>query len=265
MSKRSTSEAFTVTVALHIAAVAIMLVLGFLSEWVEEDPPVVMQLVDLSADFPVSRESSEAPAMPDPIPEEPEPTLAELEKLAIPDFEELEPAPEVPPLPEPEPQPQPKPRKADPPPPPKVSFSEHIQQHGPPKVTPPRKTERKPPPPPTIETNVRDVLSQSLSTPKLKTSESFSAAQTSALDAYVTGIQRSLQGVFRPVGAPGLKATVAFTVAPNGIFANYRIVKSSGDPAFDAAALAAFKRIGRYRPTPDRRTYEWEIDFRSKL
>lgn len=46
-------------------------------------------------------------------------------------------------------------------------------------------------------------------------------------------------------------AHISFVVNPNGRFANIRLVKSSGVPALDEAALATVKKTGGYSPVPD--------------
>lgn len=261
---RSTTEAFTVSVALHIVAVATLFVLGLLAEWFQEDPPVIMQLVDLSMAYP---QSAAPTRVVESIPDEPPPPA--LEALEVPRMEQLKPVPNIPPpVAEPNPPPvsKPTPTPVAEPEPQRISFSEHVQQHGRPPVTPARPTTRAPTPTPTIQTDVRNQLEHSLSTPKLtSTTNALSSAQVSALELYVAGIQQKLQQVFRPVGVPGLRATIEFTVVPSGTFTAFKVVRSSGDPAFDAAALATFTRVARVGPTPDGRAYTWEIDFRSKI
>lgn len=257
--KGTDTEAFTVAVVLHVTAAALAFVFSLLAQWWEEDPPVVLELVDLSASVPVAAESTVPAAA---LPEEtvPEESLPPLERLALPELENLRPVPEVPPEPPPAPKPTPAPPK---PAQPQITYDQHLREHGTPEVTPARPPRPRPVSAPTIETHAREALSQAITTPKLQQSTSFSQTQISALDAYVGGIQRRLQDVFRSVGATNLRATIEFTVAPDGTFQNYRVVRSSGDPAFDAAALATFRQLRRYQPTPDGRSYTWEIDFRN--
>jgi TonB family protein len=265
--KDSTQEAILSAVVLHIAAAAILFVLSLLAALRFEEPPVVLELVDLSPDGP--REAG-PPAPREPLPLEPEVEPAparELPSLVVPSFAPVTPPPEVPPAPEPAPAPppvaRPTPPRPTPPPPPRATWNPQYQQRNA-TPTPPRNQPR-PVNVPTIDTDIRSDLEQSLSTPRLQNSASYTAAERDELERYVAGIQARLQAAFRSVGPPGLVARVEFEVLPNGTFQNYRVVRSSGDTAFDQAALAAFQRVARYRPTPDGKLKRWTIDFRSVL
>ncbi len=61
-----------------------------------------------------------------------------------------------------------------------------------------------------------------------------------------------------------LVATVTFHVAADGTLSSVRITKPSGNPDFDAAVRAAFRRVGSIGARPDRKAEDVELDFRAK-
>lgn len=92
-----------------------------------------------------------------------------------------------------------------------------------------------------------------------------SGADAEALASYYQLIkQRVLAAFEQPVGTPdGLVAGVAFRISAQGGLSGVRITKASGNPAFDAAVLAAFARA-RLPEKPDGRGEELELAFRTE-
>lgn len=227
----------------------------------EEEPPVVFELVDLSASavavesVPTARPQTDSLPLPEPEP------LPPVESLRVPEFDDLRPVPELPPervveLPpavEPTPRPEPVVQR--------LSYEDHLNRFGEPEVTQAAPQVR--PPDVRIETNARDQLN-TISAPSLTSpSVAMSASQVNALNSYVDGLAARLQAAFEPVGTNGLVARVEFTVQANGTISPYRIKRSSGNEAFDRSVLNVFQRLSRYTPPPDGRAHTWEINFRS--
>ncbi len=273
--RRTEKQAVFLAAFLHLAAVVALVLVAILGRLFEREPEIVMELVDLAAFAPAALEepadpAAEAPPEPEPPPPEPAPPL---QSLALPEFETLRPPPELPPepppptpapTPRPAPRPTPRPEPRPEPPPPRVDYEAFVEQRGGRiETTPAARPRPRPTPEVRIESNAREALSTSLERPTLRASASLSTAQQDVLRAYVAGLRARLEQVFEPVGRPGLIAEVAFTVAPDGRL-EFRLVASSGDPGFDQSVLAAFRAVGRYRPTPDGESYTWTIPFRSR-
>ncbi|MCD8483235.1 MAG: TonB family protein [Verrucomicrobia bacterium] len=92
--------------------------------------------------------------------------------------------------------------------------------------------------------------------------QSLTVAQQSDLNAYHDQIRARLRAVFRP-NAANLEATAQFTVLANGRVVNASIIRSSGDPVFDAAVLQAFRDMQSPGPPPGNRSYDFRIILRS--
>ncbi|MDP2137844.1 MAG: TonB family protein [Candidatus Didemnitutus sp.] len=61
-----------------------------------------------------------------------------------------------------------------------------------------------------------------------------------------------------------LSAEVTFFVAANGQIDNVRIARSSGNAAFDASVLEAFRRIAWPGARPDKKNDTWRLTFRMR-
>jgi colicin import membrane protein len=90
-----------------------------------------------------------------------------------------------------------------------------------------------------------------------------SAAEASALDGYFSSLIVRLREAHQAPDALSdqLSAEVRFTMAANGEISGVRIVRSSGNPAFDQSVLEAFARV-RMPPRPDGKTDEVRLTFR---
>lgn len=264
---RTHQQAVTLSIILHGGALIVALLMGAFDRFFEREPPQLLQLVDLSSMAP--RPAQAAPA-PDPAPmdEAPQPmTVAALDALEMPAFDELreihavelpEPAPPPQARPAPEPAPQPAAR------PQRVSLDQFRREHGAPKPTPARPQRTRPVATPRIESNATEELMRNIGVATLQASPSYSSAQQSELQRYVSGLVSQLRRHFRPPGGGNeLTAWVRFTVLPDGTIRDMRIERSSGSAGFDAAVLAAFRSFGKSRPLPVGESVTWTVDFRN--
>lgn len=90
-------------------------------------------------------------------------------------------------------------------------------------------------------------------------------ADVPGLEDYYERMKRLVLVAFVKPGElrDGLSAEVAFRVSAGGGVSNARIVRTSGDPKFDAAVLAALARV-RLPQKPDGRAEELELTFRAR-
>ena len=89
------------------------------------------------------------------------------------------------------------------------------------------------------------------------------AADSSALDAYFSSLfARLRENHEAPDGlSDQLSAEVRFTLGADGSVSGVRIIRGSGNAAFDQSVLDAFSRL-RMPPRPDRKTDEVRLTFR---
>lgn len=251
------------SIALH-ATVALAAIVSIFAKAVFKSdepppPPVVFDMVEPAS------EPAPAPAAPTPAPTEIEqPKIEKIEKLQLP---EPEPEPEPDPIPEPKPAPEPKPvPKPNPTPKPKpqkkVSYEEFLKKN-------PDKRNAKPSKP---RTTTRKVtvgkvsanFSNIDSLAKISASATTGAAMKNELAAYTQYINLtakrnwvSPQDVYEP-----LEAEISFKVSKNGVISDVRILKSSGNAAFDNSVVATFRAIS-LMPPPDRQPHTVTLTFRA--
>ncbi len=92
------------------------------------------------------------------------------------------------------------------------------------------------------------------------------ATEHSALEGYIARLIVALrQNHEKPPGLSDLlSADVRFHIAADGTITDVRIVRSSGNEAFDQSCLEAFRRLGSIGPKPDGKPDTWTITFRMK-
>lgn len=267
---RTDQQALTISVFLHGLVLVVAVAVGVFENLFEREPPQVLQLVDLSRMGPPQ---PMGPALPDPLPESPPEevppiSVAELDALEVPLFEAIREVPQIhfpepePPPPPPKPVPTPQPQAAPRPEPRKVTFDQHRREHGAPTPTPARPARPTPVVAPRIESNAREALMRTIGEATLHTSPAYSDRQQDALRRYVSSVVTQLRQHFHPPGSTGLTAWVRFTVEPDGTFRDVHIQQSSGNPAFDAAVLAAFRSLRKGPALPVREAVTWTVDFR---
>ena len=252
------------SIALH-AIVALAAVVSVFAKAVFKSdapppPPAVFDMVEPSPEQP-------APAAPEPAPTEIErPKLEKLEKLKLPDpTPEPEPEPEPEPTPKAEPEPAPAPKPAPSPKPKpqkKVSYEEFLKKN-------PDKRKAKPSKP---RTTTRKVavgkvsanFSNLDSLAKISASATTGAAMKNELAAYTQYINLtakrnwvSPQDVYEP-----LEAEISFKVSKHGAISDVRILKGSGNAAFDNSVVATFRAIS-LMPPPDKQPHTVTLTFRA--
>ncbi len=245
----SERQAFTISLSLHGAVLLVLLLVMLWGYLFQEKPEQhVFELVSPSAQQPAPTEPAEAPA--------------DLPPLAV---DEMPEAPDIPELPKPKPQPAPV-REPEPPPAKPISAEDFYKQFGKPdtpttQTRTPRKVEVK-------EINVREMQQQLMrnltSVADQQRVSNMSTADQDLLNQYFAALRSRLNATWQqPQDAPaGLYAEVSFYLDANGNISQVRIVKSSGREEFDRSVLQAFRSLGRYQPTPDRRDYPLRIPFR---
>ncbi|MBR6388711.1 MAG: TonB family protein [Opitutales bacterium] len=191
----------------------------------------------------------------------PEPEVAELP--------EPEPAPE--PTPKPEPKPQPKPEKpkpqiakdadkAKPVPPKRVSAADFFKNRKPPKSPkPPKQKPAKPDLSPVRAT-------QNLANPPAA-AQSFSSAPSSAemgsYESEVIALLRRHWVLPEACAGMDLAVAVSFTINANGKAVNFKIIKSSGERAFDESVERVLKTL-TFRSPPRGKPVSLAINFRAE-
>ena len=92
------------------------------------------------------------------------------------------------------------------------------------------------------------------------------AAEHSAMEGYFARLVVALrQNLEKPPGLSDLlNADVTFFLAADGTISRVHIERSSGNAAFDAACIEAFRRVGSIGPTPSGKSDTFSITFRMK-
>jgi TonB family protein len=248
---RWNTPAFRVAVAIHLIAVLLAWLVPLIADWRAEPPQHVFELVAV------------APDTAEPPTQQPVVDTAAVSRL-----------PELPPLrsvPPPQPRPQPVPQPAPQPAPtqqpaPRLSIDE-FRRTQPQRTTPnsrPPTPANRPVTVPQIDTNVGQRLQTNLSALRMTTSAPASGAVApDLLQAWLGQLSARLQAAFQPVGS-GLWAEAAFTVGGDGTVRDARIVRGSGDPAFDGAVLATFGKVTSSGPPPGGGPLSFTLRFGSE-
>ncbi|KAF0094325.1 MAG: hypothetical protein E1N59_2041 [Puniceicoccaceae bacterium 5H] len=261
-------RAYAISGTIHVLGLLVLIVMGLISAWKREPEPLEFELVD-PADLTAAQaqQSQSAPAEPEQDEE-----LAPLETSKLEDLPQVNPV-ELPPLPEPEPEPEPEPApkvESKPPPKPapkpkpkpKANYADWAKNRDLPKQVVKEAPKPKPVSAPRLQTsNLQQRLSSTVGQMDLNLPASTSAATQSQLQSYAQRVRARLQAAFQAVGVPGLEARASFTVTASGQFVGVRIVKGSGDSAFDAAVLAAFRQARSPGPPPDGEAKTWQLTF----
>lgn len=258
------------SIALHAAVALAAIVAVFVKTVLKTDeqplPPVVFEIV----------EPSPQPAPePAPAPQETQitqPKIEEIEKLEIPEPQpEPEPAPEPEPEPAPEPEPEPAPApkpkpapKPNPTPKPKqqISYEDFLKKN-------PEKRNPKPQRQRTTSRKVK-VGSVKASFPNINQIANISASATTGaamknkLAAYAQYIHSMAKRNWDPPQDlyEELETEISFVVSKNGVISAFRIIRSSGNSAFDNSVATTFKSIS-LMPPPDKQQHTITLTFSS--
>lgn len=252
------------SIALHAAVALAAIVAVFVKTVLKTDeqpqPPVVFDIVEPSP----QPEPEPAPA---PAPQETQitqPKIEEIKKLDIPEPQpEPEPAPE--PEPEPAPAPQPKPApKPNPTPKPKqqISYEDFLKKN-------PEKRNSKPQRQRTTPRKVK-VGSVKASFPNINRIANISASATTGaamkneLAAYAQYIHSMAKRNWVPPQDlyEELETEISFVVSKSGVISAFRIIRSSGNSAFDNSVATTFKSIS-LMPPPDKQQHTITLTFSS--
>lgn len=96
--------------------------------------------------------------------------------------------------------------------------------------------------------------------------KAMSRQEADQMSTYISLLIQELKRAHEP--PPGvsdsLETRVTFDITASGAIMNPRILKSSGDKAFDQSVLEAFLRMRSIGPTPNRRPDTWTVTFRMR-
>ncbi len=248
-------KAIRVSLLLHGVAFLLLIFSLFWNRLFSEPPPQhVFELVSV--------DSPEQPELSPPTPQDM--PVEQIETIQLPALPELdqrevkipEPQPEPPPKLVEKPKTQPKPEVLD--------YRDFLKTNKLPEK--PRQVQQRPREisAPKIDiSQIRRELNQSLSSADSARVNQMSQAAQNQLFDYMSRVRNMIDAAFvRPDNLPyqRFEAIVEFKVEPNGRVSHFKLIRSSGNESFDAAVLAAFRRI-RLPPTPDGESYLWKIPF----
>jgi len=210
------------------------------------------RLVDVS-------EIQSKPKPPAPQPKKPEPKKPEPKK---PEPKKPEPKPPEPKKPEPK---KPEPKKPEPQKP-TVKQTE-------PKKPEPKKPEPQPAPKKPDQASKRDALAKiaaeelSTATPKAASTAQPSQATATASEmsaSFIALIQQTVVNYWsRPPSARnGMECELVVQLIPTGEVVNVQVIRSSGNPAFDASAVNAVQKAGAFPELQKLPSAEFEKNFR---
>lgn len=248
------------SIALH-AAVALAAVVAVFVKTVlktDEQPqqPVVFDMVEPSP----QPEPEPAPA---PAPQETQitqPKIEEIEKLEIP---EPQPEPEPAPEPEPEPAPAPKPNPTPKPKPQeKVSYEDFLKKN--PEKRNPKPQRQRTTPRKVKVGSVKANFSNINRIANISASATTGAAMKNELAAYAQYIHSMAKRNWVPPQDlyEELETEISFVVSKSGVISAFRIIKSSGNSAFDNSVATTFKSIS-LMPPPDKQQHTITLTFSS--
>ena len=241
------------SIALH-AAVALAAVVAVFVKTVlktDEQPqqPVVFDIVE---------PSPQPEPEPAPAPQETQitqPKIEEIEKLKIPAEPEPAPAPKPTPAPKPNPTPKPKPQK-------KVSYEDFLKKN-PEKRN--AKLQRQRTTPRKVKVgSVKANFSNINRIANISASATTGAAMKNELAAYAQYIHSMAKRNWVPPQDlyEELETEISFAVSKNGVISSFRIIRSSGNSAFDNSVATTFKSIS-LMPPPDKQQHTITLTFSS--
>ena len=248
------------SIALHAAVALAAIVAVFVKTVLKTDeqpqPPVVFDMVEPSP----QPEPEPAPA---PAPQETQitqPKIEEIEKLDIPEPQpEPEPAPEPEPEPAPAPQPKPapKPKQQE-----RISYKDFLKKNPEKRNSKPqrqRTTPRK-----VKVGSVKASFSNINQIANISASATIGAAMKNKLAAYAQYIHSMAKRNWVPPQDlyEELETEISFVVSKSGVISAFRIIRSSGNSAFDNSVATTFKSIS-LMPPPDKQQHTITLTFRS--
>lgn len=274
------SKAFGISLLTHALFFACLLFSLLWSTLQKKETPQILQLVDLNSFPDPTPTPQETPPEPTPAPQPTNISLPDISKIEVADIPEVTlppepepqpPAPATPPPPKPTPAPTPKPTqtatpkpKPAPPAPQKVSFSDFKKEH---KIPDKPATAPAPPRPVVVAPRINVPTA-----PPAASSPSTSTPTPVAVDPdfmarYQRALEQHLQAQWSkeiPSGSVGLTARISFLVDQRGRISGPQIVTSSGDAAFDKAALSTFLKVRQFTAPPNQKAERFFITLRGE-
>lgn len=246
------------SIALHAAVALAAIVAVFVKTVLKTDeqpqPPVVFEIVEPSP------QPAPEPA-PAPAPQETQitqPKIEEIEKLDIPEPQpEPEPAPAPQPKPAPKPNPTPKPKQQK-----RISYKDFLKKNPEKRNSNPqrqRTTPRK-----VKVGSVKASFSNINQIANISASATTGAAMKNELSAYAQYIHSMAKRNWVPPQDlyEELETEISFVVSKSGVISAFRIIRSSGNSAFDNSVATTFKSIS-LMPPPDKQQHTITLTFSS--
>lgn len=250
------------SIALHAAVALAAIVAVFVKTVLKTDeqsqPPVVFVMVEPSP--------QPAPA-PAPAPQETQITQPKIEEIEELDIPEPQPEPEPAPAPEPEPAPAPKPKpapKPNPTPKPKqqISYEDFLKKNPEKRIS---KHQRQRTTPRKVKVgSVKASFSNINRIANISASATTGAAMKNELAAYAQYIHSMAKRNWVPPQDlyEELETEISFVVSKSGVISAFRIIRSSGNSAFDNSVATTFKSIS-LMPPPDKQQHTVTLTFSS--
>ncbi|MFA5257822.1 MAG: TonB family protein [Opitutales bacterium] len=252
-NRADTPNAFRLSLLLHggVAGIVVLWLLLSVAFRKPVEQPYVMELSGGPASAAAQPPSvAQAQSQKQPV----LPSLPKLDKRDI----------DTPPKPVEKP-PAPKPVEAKPK---QIDYSQFAKQNKlPPKVQQQTSAPQRVVTAPTLDaTAVLNDLRSNLSKEDNERVTGMSSSQQSELFDYFQHVRALIDANFRqPSGiVEDASAWVEFRIAGDGQVSGVRLISSSGNNAFDSAALAAVTALGKLSPPPGRTAYTRKIEFKTQ-
>lgn len=248
------------SIALHAAVALAAIVAVFVKTVLKTDEhpqqPVVFDMVEPSP----QPEPEPAPA---PAPQETQitqPKIEEIEELDIPEpapEPEPEPAPAPEPEPAPKPNPTPKPKQQE-----RISYKDFLKKN-PEKRNSKHQRQRTTPRKVKVG-SVKASFSNINQIANISASATTGAAMKNELAAYAQYIHSMAKRNWVPPQDlyEELETEISFVVSKSGVISAFRIIRSSGNSAFDNSVATTFKSIS-LMPPPDKQQHTITLTFSS--
>lgn len=246
----NTGTGFGVSLAGHVAVFALAAAWAYLGVFFRSDDPPPPPVFTLVPTPPLPSSRPPAPVPDQPVPSVKTPKIENLKPIDLPDPPpEPEPAPEPKPEPKPEPRPEPKPdRKA-----PSVSESDSAKQNtmtmeefakkfGRPKAPKPKPV-RNPRP---VRVDAVKVDGRSFSMSPSSVSPASGAVTQDEMSAYIAYLYATAKQYWVPpaeCAGMDLVAKVEISISARGAVTRIRVVRSSGEGAFDRSIESLFRSL----------------------
>ncbi len=267
---------FFLSLLLHLAMAVVLVAVAYVLRTREPERPQVFEVVAGPGEDYLATEAPSAPPEvtpiafqpPEPLPPVviPEPVAPEPPPVVVPDPVPTPPTPPTPtpqPKPQPQPKPKPKPPVEQPKPRPTMTKEEFDRQFG-------KKTtaaQRTPAPAPPVKPKLVDpnALRDSLTSPSAGGGgDALSTQMRNQMDAYfaqlIALLKRNHQ---KPAGLSDLlSADFSYHVAANGRVSQVKVIRSSGNAAFDQSVLTAFASLPSLGARPDGQSSTRQVTFR---